>query len=335
MLDPAGLYRLEDGEPQESAAAPVLVHALGGFIDAGSAGRLGRRAPPRDPRAHRPSRASTWTRCSTTGRRPAMTFVEDHWQDYAAPELVVHRVVDAAGTVFSCSPGPEPDVQWERFVAATVQLVERFGVRLTVGIHAIPDGGAAHPAGRDDGARHPSGSSPASSRGSAPCRSRATRRAPRAALGQAGHDAAGFAVHVPHYLARTSTRTRPSRARLGRGPVAARPADRRPARVRRGDPGGGRGADRGVAGGAERRPRARRAVRRFVRGRHRSLLADEVALPAPTSSRRARAVPRRGERPSGPRRRLTPCRTGRCGVTRGRGRVMASTCWRTARRQRA
>ena len=36
--------------------------------------------------------------------------------------------------------GPEPDAQWERFVAAVGQVADRFAVRLTVGLMAIPMG---------------------------------------------------------------------------------------------------------------------------------------------------------------------------------------------------
>ena len=36
--------------------------------------------------------------------------------------------------------GVEPDVQWERYVAAVRQIVERFDVPLTVGVHGIPMG---------------------------------------------------------------------------------------------------------------------------------------------------------------------------------------------------
>jgi len=45
-------------------------------------------------------------------RRPPMTFDTDHWQDYAAPELAVHLVHDAAGTPFLLLTGPEPDRRW-------------------------------------------------------------------------------------------------------------------------------------------------------------------------------------------------------------------------------
>ena len=38
------------------------------------------------------------------GARPALVFAEDHYQDYAPPEIVLHAVEDADGTRFLCSP---------------------------------------------------------------------------------------------------------------------------------------------------------------------------------------------------------------------------------------
>ena len=73
-------------------------------------------------------------------RRPAMLFVEDHWESYADPELAVHLLHDANGVPFLLLAGPEPDVQWERFTEAVRMVVERLGVRLTIGLNAIPMG---------------------------------------------------------------------------------------------------------------------------------------------------------------------------------------------------
>lgn len=204
MLDPAALYVVEDGEPHEPSSAPVLLHALGGFIDAGSAGRLAAKALLDELEHTVVARFDVDQVFDYRARRPPMTFVEDHWEDYAAPELVVHRLHDTAGTPFLLLTGPEPDVQWERFVAAVVQLVERFGVRLTVGLHAIPMGVPhTRPAGTTAHATRRelvAGSDPWVGTVQVPGNVAALLEL---RLGQAGHDAAGFAVHVPHYLAQT------------------------------------------------------------------------------------------------------------------------------------
>jgi PAC2 family len=134
-------------------------------------------------------------------RRPPMTFIEDHWAAYEAPELVLREVQDAAGARFLMLTGPEPDVQWERFVKAVTQLVDRYDVRLTVGVHAIPmavphtrpAGMTAHATRKSLVAQHQTWVGnvqvPGNIAGLLELR-----------LGEAGKDAAGFAVHVPHYL---------------------------------------------------------------------------------------------------------------------------------------
>jgi hypothetical protein len=98
--------------------------------------------------------------------------------------------------------GPEPDVQWERFSVAVQRLVERYVVRLTVGVHAIP---MAVPHTRPVGVTAHA-SRPALVAGHEPWVTRVQVPGHMAGLlefrlGESGHDAAGFAVHVPHYLA--------------------------------------------------------------------------------------------------------------------------------------
>lgn len=205
MLDPRDLYDLH--VPHESPAGseqnrPVLLHALTGFIDAGQAGALAR-AHLLDTMEHRPLATFDIDQLlDYRSRRPAMLFVEDHWETYDDPTLVLHEMTDAAGTRFLLLEGAEPDVQWERFLVAIRGLVEELEVRLTIGIHGIPMGvphtrptsvtaHASRPelvAGRDAwvGTVQVPGS---------------VINLLELRLGQAGHDAMGFAVHVPQYLA--------------------------------------------------------------------------------------------------------------------------------------
>ena len=67
-----------------------------------------------------------------------MMFVEDHWEGYETPEIRIQALTDTAGTRFLLLDGPEPDVQWERFVAAVEQICQRLDVRVTVGFNSIP-----------------------------------------------------------------------------------------------------------------------------------------------------------------------------------------------------
>ena len=46
--------------------------------------------------------------------------------------------LDASGESFLLLAGPEPDYQWERFLAAVDLIVERYDVGLVVGMSAIP-----------------------------------------------------------------------------------------------------------------------------------------------------------------------------------------------------
>jgi hypothetical protein len=133
-----------------------------------------------------------------------MIFMEDHWEHYEQPSLGVYLLRDETGTPFLLLAGPEPDLQWERFVAAVLALVERFGVRLTVGLNAIPMAVPhTRPVGTTAHATRPelmAGYEPWLRRVQVPGSAGSLLEY---RLGRHGHDAMGFAVHVPHYLAQT------------------------------------------------------------------------------------------------------------------------------------
>jgi predicted ATP-grasp superfamily ATP-dependent carboligase len=203
VLDPHSLYALGDDQPAaDELDRPVLLIALHGFIDAGFAGRLAADHLLRSLEHSALARFDVDQLYDYRARRPAMTFVEDHWEDYDAPELVLRRVRDESGTGFLMLTGPEPDVQWELFVAAVIELVQRYQVRLSIGMNGIPmavphtrpAGMTAHATRRE----LVSGYVPWIGRVQVPGN---VGGLVELRLGQAGQDAAGFAVHVPHYLA--------------------------------------------------------------------------------------------------------------------------------------
>jgi len=137
-------------------------------------------------------------------RRPAMSFEGDHFATYAEPSLNLYAMKDTAGTPFLLLAGMEPDLRWERFITAVRLLSERFGVRRTIGINAIP---MAVPHTRPSGVTA-HGSSTDLVRGYEPWVGNVQIPASAASLlelrlGEAGHEAMGFAVHVPHYLTQT------------------------------------------------------------------------------------------------------------------------------------
>jgi predicted ATP-grasp superfamily ATP-dependent carboligase len=187
---------------ERSAAGPVLVHALLGFVDAGNIGQLA---------ADHLVEAFDVTRLATfdidqildyRSKRPHMTFRTDRWVDYDEPFLALEHVRDAEGTGFLLLRGAEPDAQWERVIAAVRSLIRRFGVSLTVGFHGVPMGVphtrpltfSAH--GTRDGLTEGYTSFFGTVKVPGSMAALLEYR-----LGNSGHDALGFVIHVPHYLA--------------------------------------------------------------------------------------------------------------------------------------
>jgi len=182
--------------------SPVLVHALSGFLDAGSARQLAVAHLLATLEHRTVAEFDIDALYDYRARRPRMVFDTDHYVEIDYPTLLLSEVVDRRGTGFLLLHGPEPDLAWRTFSAAVVQLVERFGVRRSIGLNAIP-WGAPHtrPIGVTAHATDPSLVTgrpdfvgmiqvPGHLAGGL-----------EIALGDAGHEAMGFAVHIPHYLA--------------------------------------------------------------------------------------------------------------------------------------
>ncbi len=202
MQDPTGLVHVVDDVPelQEPRESLVLVHALDGFLDAGNAGRLAAEQLAVGSRVI--ASFDLDVLYDYRGRRPPLTFAEDHYQDYAAPRLVIRLGQDDAGTPYLLLTGPEPDYQWERFTQAVRGLLTRFGVTLTVGLGAVP---MAVPHTRP---------LMMTTHSAQPERLESDNiwkghiRVPGSAaavlelrLGERGHRCMGFVAHVPHYVA--------------------------------------------------------------------------------------------------------------------------------------
>jgi hypothetical protein len=207
VLDPRDLYvRHGAGAaldlPGGDGAGPVLLHALTGFVDAGQAGQLARDHLLETLEHRAVATFDVDQLLDYRSRRPPMIFEADHWVSYDDPGLVLHEMTDAAGHSFLLLEGAEPDVQWERFIAAVTGLVEELGVRVTIGVHGIPMG-VPHTRPTSVTAH---GSRPELIAGREPWIG--TVQVPGSVinllelrLGVGGRDAMGFAVHVPHYLA--------------------------------------------------------------------------------------------------------------------------------------
>jgi predicted ATP-grasp superfamily ATP-dependent carboligase len=200
--EPKDLYRLVDDVPD--LGRPVLIQALTGFVDAGAASRLARE----HLLSSLPNRVIATFDVDALldyrSRRPVMIFFEDHWESYEEPSLNLYLLHDSANTPFLLLAGPEPDLYWERFTRAVMGLVEQLGVRMVIGFNAIPmavphtrpTGITAHATRRELIA----GYEPWLRRVQVPG---GAGHLLEYRLGQAGRDALGFAVHVPHYLAQS------------------------------------------------------------------------------------------------------------------------------------
>ncbi|WIM94854.1 PAC2 family protein [Actinoplanes oblitus] len=203
MLDPHGLYEVAGELPVLDG--PVLIQALTGFVDAGSAIQLAREHLLADLESEVVATFDLDQLLDYRSRRPPMIFVADHFESYEDPVLALHLVRDQLGTPFLLLAGPEPDLQWERFIAAVTGLIERLGVKATIGLNAIPMAVphtrpvslTAHATDRSLLGDHESWLQrvqvPASVGNLLEFR-----------LGQNGHAALGYAAHVPHYLAQTA-----------------------------------------------------------------------------------------------------------------------------------
>jgi PAC2 family len=199
MRDPAELFELL-GVPT-LGEAPVLIEALDGFVDAGHAVRLAREHLLESFEHEIVVRFEIDELLDHRSRRPVLLFDTDRWESYEAPALDVQLLRDAGGGPFLLLSGPEPDVQWERFIAAAFMVIERLDVRLTIGVHSVP-WAAPHtrPIAITAHGR------PAELIGSPPFGP--TKVLVPASvghlleyrLGEAGRAAIGFAAHTPYYL---------------------------------------------------------------------------------------------------------------------------------------
>jgi hypothetical protein len=207
VQDPTELFQFESDTSVsmlQELQASVLVVALGGFIDAGHTQRL---MAEQMLEAHESRVIASFDvdqLLDYRGRRPIMVFDRDHWASYDDPSLLLHRVVDREGVPFLLLVGPEPDYQWARMVEAVSSLIKEFGVSLTVSVHGIP---MAVPHTRPLGvtmhgtnARLLTANDPVFGQVQVPGSFSSLLEL---RLGEAGRDAIGFAVHVPHYLGQT------------------------------------------------------------------------------------------------------------------------------------
>lgn len=136
------------------------------------------------------------------GRRPLMTFNSNHWTGYEKPTMKVHRLEDRDGEIYYLLNGVEPDFQWEAVVADILALVELLNIRLTVTVHGVPMSVPhTRPVGMTPHATDLSLIGDVHSPFGKVQVPASLASLMEVRLGEAGQQAAGFAIHVPHYLA--------------------------------------------------------------------------------------------------------------------------------------
>ena len=208
-MQPEELYELVTDELPEGGASdadgPALLVYLEGFMDAGAAGRL-LTEHLLDAFEHAPvARFDTDRLLDYRSRRPLMTFDGGKWETYDAPELSVFRLSDAVGKPFLLLTGPEPDHEWEAFVAATRTLAERLGAGPMITYFGVPMG---TPHTRPLGViTHSTRAGLVTSKLPLPSKLQVPASASSLMefrFGEAGRDAIGLVVQVPHYLSQAA-----------------------------------------------------------------------------------------------------------------------------------
>lgn len=203
MRDPGGIYDLTFG----AATVPAglhLVAGLTGFSDAGSAVTQFSDYLLENLETREIVTFDTDALLDYRARRPIMTFVQDHLTDYKPAKLSLYLAKDELGQQFLLLTGFEPDFQWERFSRAIIQLVQRYQVKDTTWVHAIPMPtphtrpiGVTVSGNRTDlidalSVWRPSTQLPSNALHLVEYR-----------LAELGHPTAGFVLLVPHYLSDT------------------------------------------------------------------------------------------------------------------------------------
>lgn len=203
MLNPDGIYSFADGVDAAEVSASTMLVALDGFVDAGHSQRLLASYILKHHDSELVAVFDADQLVDYRSRRPTLVYDQDHYASYDPPTIELHRVWDADRTPFLLLVGVEPDYQWERLVTAVTRLIGELGVTLTITtMHGIPMGvphtrpiSVTVHASNDallTGIKSPFGKIvvPGSFDGLLELR-----------LREAGRDALGFSVNVPHYLA--------------------------------------------------------------------------------------------------------------------------------------
>lgn len=206
--DRARMYELEFPTPNVSAgdhSGPTLIVAMDGYADAGNA-VAGSAEHLLDALEHRPVASfNSDELIDYRSRRPSMVIDGSTVQPVQELHLGIDAVKDTKGKPFLLLSGPEPDLRWQAFTDAVVELIERLGVRKTICLygapmtvpHTRPLVVSAHGNDQRLVAQQYRLDTHITVPGSAALQL-------EAALHTRGRSVAGYTAHVPHYLASNS-----------------------------------------------------------------------------------------------------------------------------------
>lgn len=201
------------------AGRTVLLVALDGYVDAGNGVVLAAKhllrsgdAPPSSADHPVVAAFDSDALVDYRSRRPALTYADGAFTEYAEPRLLVRRLTDSSdpGRTFYLLTGPEPDTYWDAFTAAVLEVADRLGVDTIVTLLAIPMAiPHTRPAGMSQHASRPGLIEPSDAwMGTVQVPGHASglleyRAGQRHSAGERAPDVIGLAAHVPHYLARS------------------------------------------------------------------------------------------------------------------------------------
>ena len=127
------------GEPIGARlTSPVLVVSLEGWVDAGLGASTAVAELVGTSTTIPVASFDTEALIDQRARRPIAQLVNGITTELTWPSIQVIAGTDGDGADVLYLVGPEPDFRWKSFLAAVVELVQRLGVRMVVGLGAFP-----------------------------------------------------------------------------------------------------------------------------------------------------------------------------------------------------
>jgi proteasome assembly chaperone (PAC2) family protein len=126
------IYEIQSDEP---LAAPVLIQALSGWVDVGSAGTLAAARLAGD--GELVATFDTDALFDYRSNRPVLDIYDASMKELAWPELTVRRA-SYGGHDLLVLTGTEPDLRWKDFASAVREVSLRLGVTQLISLGAVP-----------------------------------------------------------------------------------------------------------------------------------------------------------------------------------------------------